>query len=279
MEIPIVRKFPFIDYGRPKDVGRPNHVDMSIILAAIKEYMKADEVELAIWILDHLPSYYKDNPPPEFVELRRKIFEQCLTTQDYIFDNSGERLTQEEIINYYNHPSQLRFKIVAEKVKALNDQGITPHITELGAGEFWLAVGMKQERLSFTYYPIVLNQDHLLRAEELLGPMVQPRKNCYEMYVCMETAEHLWSPQEIFHYYARYKIQAQYLAFSTPKYTCLGGMPDWEQKPIGHIRAWSPKQFHSFLSQYFYGFTWRHIDSDLMVFIGESQTTAYYQSP
>jgi len=270
VQIPKKQTFPFVDYGEPKNVGEPNHIDLKVIYNAIKEYMKADEVELAIYILNHLPSYYKDNPPVEFVELRRKIFEQVLTTQDYIYE-SEETPSKPDLYRYYKNPSQFRFTVVSEKVKQLNKDGIVPHITELGAGEFWLAYGMFMDGLAFTYYPICLNKDHFNRAKDLLGDrLVEEAKDGYEMYICMETAEHLWNVQEIYHYYARYKINAKYLAFSTPKYTCFGGIPDWELKPIGHIRAWSPLEFHSFLNQYFTGFKWFMHDSSLMVFTGET---------
>lgn len=272
MEIPKVIDSSETNIRAPLAPGHPSYCDIKPILQAVSEYMKADDVDIALYILDNLPGYYRDHVPVEATELKRKIFENLMTVQDYVYsaEDIACKASLDSLVQYYNHPSQYRFHVVANKIKELNEKDIIPHLTELGPGEYWLAYGMKMAGLKFTYWPIVLSKPCMARACELLGERVKladPQQT--EIFVCLETVEHMWAPVELFHYYARYKCDAKYLFLSTPKYTCFGGLPDWDTRTIAHLKTYTPAEFFKFITTYWPGYTWKHHDTDMIIMEGE----------
>jgi hypothetical protein len=43
---------------------------------------------------------------------------------------------------------------------------------------------------------------------------------------------------------------------STPKFTWAGGMNNWQERQLGHLRTWTPKEFLDFAQKSFKNFTW-----------------------
>jgi hypothetical protein len=56
---------------------------------------------------------------------------------------------------------------------------------------------------------------------------------------------------------------------STPKYTYASGNPEWRVRKAPHLRAYTPKEFTMIAQAMFPEYSFRYVDNEVMVLIGE----------
>lgn len=269
----------------PPDFGRPKHFDVDKFVETVEMFVNSDEVIIGLKMLEQLPGYYRDNMPKQIIDLKKNILNKIVTVRDYInYDGETYDKANEWEIKLHgkeNLPEGLhdfyrmyfcfpRSPITIDTIKKYNESDFIPHVVELGPSNYWLPYGLAKEGLKFTYEPITINQtaekDHLPRISQYQKGAADHQP---VIFVCFETIEHLWHPDDIYHYYARQGIDASVILMSTPKYTLLGGDDRKMERPnIEHLRTYTPTELLGFAQRHFQGYSWEYYDAEMMVIKG-----------
>jgi hypothetical protein len=253
-------------------MGKPLHFDPDHYLDSVEQMIRADEIVSALWMLDNMPGYYRDNKPQRALDIKKKIYQQLMTVVDYASDGDETKEASEDfskvpLEEYYRQPHcSPRGVITVGLVQSLNLDGYSANIVELGPANYWLPTALKSLNCDFTYEGYSINP--LVKSPIETIKSDKPIKN---IFVCFEVIEHLFSPDDIYHFYCKSKMDADYVLMSTPKYTLMGGLPDWDTRTLGHIRTYTPTEFVKFGTTHWHGLSWQIIDSDMMVLVGSKQ--------
>lgn len=260
-----------------EQVGKPKYFNVDLYLAAVEEMLNADELERALWMLDNLPGYYRDNVPQTVIVMKKRIYRQLMDVHDYLSDKheSGEKrdhdIPVEDLIDReFCWP---RGPIVEYRVNEYNLGGEIPLIVELAPADYWLPKGLAKKGKNFFYHGVSINKKAEERAkDELLGYWTKQTETA-KIFCCFETIEHLWNPDDIFHTFTRLNLDPEYIFLSTPKYTCFGGVPNWHERTLGHLRTYTPGEFLSFAKKHWPNYEWTYQDAPLMVIQGKKRLT------
>lgn len=253
--------------------GFPRYFDIDLYLNAVESMICADEVKFALVMLDNMPGYFRDNVPERAKYIRAKIYEQCMTVQDYINDKE-ESIEKSEI--HHKTPLDKQWKephfsprgeLIVKIVRELNQKGYCANIVELGPYNYWLPAGLQDEGLDFIYTPISVNP-HVKCPIQTKTESDKPLKN---IFVCFEVIEHLWNEDEIVHYFYKTQMNPDYVLISTPKYTCGHGLFNWDTRLLGHIRTWTPSELTLWCKKHWPSLNWYFVDSAMMISIGAKE--------
>ncbi len=218
-----------------------NDFNVKTFITCAEELLRADETERALWVLDNLPAYYRDNTPTEILELRNEVIKRIATPTLYA---NGDIEDMVDFANGHGMTDSLRGSIIKKEVEWFNKQGLQPHVIDYGPGEYWLPIILKKAGLKFSYEPIFLN----IRAHEKIAPFLKDLEPYIEgsprVFVACEIIEHLWNEQDIKSEMLSHGGFADIIHVSTPCYTYDISCTDWKQKSdLGHLRAYTPKEF------------------------------------
>lgn len=262
------------DRKDPVNLGRPNCFDVDQYLDCVEQMISADETTTALYMLDHMPGWYRDHIPVKAVNLKKALYRQFFTTLDYAENGTQasemSNAPKEVLIeNMQNERGYLTNQIV----ERFNSQGVNPHIFELGPGSYWLPYGLKALGRRFTYFGPSLNPYLQKAAAEGLEDHWQEKwmKHHPSIFICYEMIEHLSDPSEIYHHYVKSDLEADVILLSTPKYTFGGGMPDWQDNPLGHLRTYTPREFTDFATRHWPTHRWTIYAEPVMCLVGERQ--------
>lgn len=229
--------------------GKPLFFNLDTYFGLIDMYISADEVETALWLLDRIPSYYRDHPPQRLLETKEALHKAIWTPPQYagIYADVKDN-------DQWPH----RAHVIEETLK--QRQGPF-HIMELAPGSRFIETGLRSRGLDFTYECIGLDE----RVE------CEPLKGSINVFVCFELIEHLHNPHEIYQNYLKFNKRADLIFISTPLYTYGGGMGmEWRDRPLGHLRTYGPKDLYKVVSDMFVGFDqWTCHTSDTITLVGE----------
>ena len=224
-----------------------------------------DEVERALHLLDNLPAFYRDNEPQSVIDLRSKIKAKIMLPQDYasLATDDQQLCERDDIIHLLS-----RGQIVLNEVKQLNDQGITPHIVEVGPGNYWLPLNLAKAGYSFTYSAIGVVPDlHLAFKKDLPVNHQVQIEGSPVFFVAFEVIEHLQSVEELSILASRIK-NLRKIFLSTPRYTYEFNK-NWESKGLQHLRAYTPNEFLTEAQRLFKSAkTWQYLDDQPMTLMG-----------
>ncbi len=232
------------------DIGRPRYFSLDTYLAAIDGMINADEVERALWMVDNPPAYYRANPPAALTEMRNRLHRQLWTPVQYkgIYDGAH--------IDVENQAWPLRAQKLGEVIA---DAGGIPHVMELAPGGGWITAGLKHRGLSFTYESLSL---------DVGGVNELPIPGERVIFCAFEIIEHLSNEWEIYQNYLKFNRPADTVMLSTPLYTYAGGMDGWQTRELGHLRTYTPIEFHSIAARMFTGFDWECLTDDTILLTG-----------
>ncbi len=261
------------DRNDPSNEGRPTWFNVDQYLSSVEQMITCDEVTNALWMLDHLPGWYRDNPPPAVEMIRRRLLERFFTTLDYAKDGCtwADGIGKQDRATSLDHLNLERGALAFKYASMYNDQ---LHIHELAPGNYWLPVALNAADCKFTYYGPSLNA----RMQEDAAANIPNWRNISfnfkeppykSMFVCFEFIEHLADPSEIYHHYVKSGLDADVILLSTPKYTFGGGMGDWYNKDLGHLRTYTPNEFKEFAIKTWPKHDWILHDGPVMVLAGE----------
>lgn len=224
-------------------------------LDAANELVRADEVERAIHLLDNLPGFYRDNPPPEVAELKHKIVSRIATASFYAWVDANTTTHDGK-----NSPmiDTLRGRMIIEDVKNFNKHDQSPVIVDFGPGDFWVNEVLSSLDLSFRYEPITL-------ASRGVWPDRLNRWPDPVIFCAFEIIEHLWNEQDIRTEATKLGITPDIVHVSTPLYTFDTECEDWTvRQQLGHLRTYTPMEFNQILSRLFPEYTHMFYNSQIM---------------
>lgn len=256
----------------PRDetkMGRPSHFDPDHYLDSVEQMICADELVNALKMLEMLPSYYRDNYPARAQEIKYKLYRQIMSIRDYIGDISEEQVHSEA-----SHKTPLedqwsiphfhpRGRMMMDLVKEINASGDSAEIHEIGPANYWLPAALSKQGLRYSY------QGYSLRPQEDKVKAVRAAERSKTIFCCFETIEHLWNPDDIYHLFVKTGCNPDYILLGCPKHTLYGGMSNWEDRELGHLKAWSPKDLYEFLQKHWPEYDYTLHDSHMMVFKGK----------
>lgn len=222
---------------------------------AIEDMINADEVERALWMIANVPAYYRDHEPDRLKEIRRSLHRQLYTPVQYkgIYDGS--------VIDHERMLWPLRSRKTTELVQELNSKDIVPNIMELAPGGHWMAHGMAHRGCKFTYEFLDLDGGETPFTKPLSAP-------AFNIFIAFEVIEHLSNEWEVYQNYLKFERPADVVMISCPLYTYSGGMDDWRNRALGHLRAYTPNELHAIVSKMFQGFNWECVLDDTIVLTG-----------
>ena len=254
------------------NAGEIKGFDVKPFIDAAQWLLRSDEFERAMYVLDNLPAYYRDNVPQEVKDLKKHAYSQWMNLNDYVINPHDEIFDKERAVQSMN--GTLRGNMLRDHVKKANDEGITPHIVDMGPGEFWLPMALKETGHKFTYYGYCLQKRQEGRVREYLGDIWQdktPDKNV--IFNACEIIEHITKPEyDITQLFYRMCPNAETIYISTPLYTFGGGNFKWEEQSekglLGHLRAYTPKEFYKVVTDMFPGYVLEFIPNEIMMIKG-----------
>lgn len=256
------------DRNDPRNMGRPSFFSLDTYLALIEQYIMADEVDTALYLLEHPPGWYRDNVPVEIVQLRDQLYRRFFTTLDYGKDGCTiEQVASQPIEQLKAGASLERGWLTLETVKSL----VHPWIFELGPGNYWIPLMLRAHDLTFSYFAPSLNAQMQRDAEKELGwrwadRPLQP--NQPKIFICFEMIEHLPRPEEIYQHSVKAGGDFDVILLSTPKYCYGGGMPNWHKNDLGHLRTYTPNEFTQFARKHWPLHDWAYYDGPVMMLKG-----------
>ncbi len=216
----------------------------------------ADEIERAIILLDNLPAYYRDHIPNRAKDMHERLHKQTWTPVQYkeLYDCNLDSMA-----NYW----PARADITANILRTEYANGSTPNLMEYAPGSFWLPYLLNKRGLAFTYQHIGLDGP----PKELAVP--QPTgKELVNVFVAFEIIEHLSNHWEIYQNYLKLEKPAKHVIMSTPLYTYAGGMNNWQTRELGHLRAYTPREFLEIAAKMFKNRQWKAWTDDTIVICG-----------
>jgi len=236
-------------------IGQPRYFSPDLACDVVEQLIDADEVERALLLLDNMPAFYRDNPTPRMLEIRESLHRQLWTPAQYVGIYSGLKLTDESVMASW----ALRYHLVEKEVERL---GPGTHIMELAPGAHILPAGLRLKGLEFTYESMSLDAHTGDRALEVSGPVI---------FCAFELIEHSSNEWEIYQNYLKFKRKADVVMLSTPLYTYGGGMNNWRERELGHLRTYTPAEFHKIAAQMFSGYDWDCKTDDTIVLTGRAR--------
>lgn len=251
-------------------LGIPKHFDPDHYLDSVEQMICCDEIETALYMLSHMPGYYRDNPPERALEIKRKLYKQLMSITDYAND-PGETKEQAEsggveLKDHWKHPHyHPRGEIMTSLCKTLNEAGYYAEIHEFGPAMGWLPAALEDLKIEHSYngYDIKGNK----KQEHLINSDLKKRT----VFCSFEVIEHLWNPDDIYHCYAKTGIDADYIAIGCPQYTLYGGLPGWDYRELGHLRTYTPMELLDFCQKHWHGYDWQFHSSNMMLMYGKKK--------
>lgn len=257
------------------NIGRIETFQIEPYLTLAKMLCDADEPERALIVLEQLPAHYRDHLPVEIVKLRGKISGAMITAHAYMSCDLDAKVDVEQGTSLLN--GLLRGKLLKAEVEGLQGIEFSPHIVDVGPGEYWALLGLDAEKLRFTYEDVSMLKRTGKQAWEMVSregiarhvwPKWRGKEEIYfpKIFVALEIIEHLPSPLDL-------RIEAlrhcgewpEHVHLSTPMYTYDGAKKEWD-KPCGlpHLRAYTPQEFIDAAKSIFPGYRWDFYGSQIM---------------
>lgn len=252
-----------------KNIGKLEFFDPNPWVQVANQMIAGDEPISAIKLLTKLPpGYYRDNMPVEFKEILDKITAK-LATPHYYMSNIHDQVIHDDGKAVQSIEGTLRGDLIRQEIEFFNSKGYTPHITDLGPGEYWLPIALKELGYKFTYEGIGLNMKARAQAQEVLpSEMVPYIPGSPRVFVACEIIEHLHHPRDIVTDYLRAGGNANVIHISTPKYSfdCSKKKLNWDTEfnDAGHVRTYTPKEFVSIVGELFPEFELQFYDQVIM---------------
>jgi hypothetical protein len=223
--------------------------------------VRHDEVERALLVLDNIPAQYRDHIPENLVRLRAQIMAARCTTHAYFTEGLDLAPRPDTALETLHRTA--RGMLIEWEVRRYNEMGRSPHLVDLGPGEYFIPIALQKLGRSFTYWPIAADLRTAGQAAELIAPVLCKMPSPIEprIFVALEVIEHLPYVDDIHTECLRHVGGfPEHIHLSTPRYTFDVVGPDREwRKPCGlpHLRAYTPREFSNEAQRLFPGYAWQ----------------------
>ncbi len=239
------------DLNDDKNTGRPLYWRLSVHAKAIEQMIRADELQIALQMLENVPGWWRENYPEELSRIRRIIYRQTYDSIEYATDDEEADCPREMGEAQWDSPYMYpRAEIISQIVKKYNADGQRPWIFDLGASHGNLPLGLLKTVHDFDYLGVGMNHRIIQKLKGWVRSVwkEKPTNAQPTILYCSEVLEHMMNPQDLVHTAHKQMIEWDQILLSVPLY-CLGhGLPDWETRRMGHVRNWTQKEFSDFAS-------------------------------
>lgn len=252
-------------------IGKPFYFDIELIKKCIDQYMKIDEVRFALQMCDMLPAHLRENPPSDILNIKKKIYQRTYDQIEYATDdeeaNCKREFGEDQWHSIYCFP---RAQIVEDALSELNKNGIIPWIYDLGCSHGNLPLGLLKFGFKFKYFGRGMNYRIVEKLKGWLGDVwaERPEPGQPTILTCFETLEHCFNPHDLVHSSYKVGVDFDQIFLSTPKGTLGGGLPEWDNRRVGHVRTWNLSEFLEFAQKSWPGYKWQYFDAYSMVLKG-----------
>lgn len=231
----------------------------------VESLIQMDEVERALLVLDNVPAEYRDAPPENLFNLRREIQASLCTPHAYMSSGLDAKVMPEHAIPNLHH--NLRGQLIEAEVKKYNAAGKIPHLVDVGPGEYWVPIALKQIGYRFTYWDVAFDTGTQAAAHPILNMRVaRPLPDQPRIFLALELIEHLPATSDLSVECLRHCGDwPERVHLSTPRYTYDSREKDW-RKPCGlpHLRAYTPTEFLAEARKLFPGYEWQIYSNRIM---------------
>ncbi len=259
------------DLNDEKNCGRPLFWKLTVHIKAIEQLIRADELQMALKMLDMVPGWWRDSYPEELSRIKRIIYRQTYDQIEYATDDEEADCPREMGEQQWDSPYMYpRAEIISQIVKKYNSEGRTPWIFDLGCSHGNLPLGLIKSDHRFYYKGAGMNHRIIEKLKEWVGAVWNEKPLLGEPTIlyCTEVLEHAFNSHDIVHSSYKPGIEWDQILLSVPLY-CLGhGLPDWETRRLGHVRNYTPQEFLEFASKSWPGYSWMLYKSASMVLVG-----------
>ncbi len=251
------------------DIGKPIYWDLETHIKAIIGMIRADEIQIALTMLDSVPGYYRDNYPLELTEIKKTLYQNLYDQIEYATDDEEADCTREfgeaQWSSGYMYP---RAEIITNLIKSLFPR--SPWIFDLGCSHGNLPLGLIKSNQSFTYYGVGMNHRIQQKVKGWVGEhwCEAPINDQPTILYCTEVLEHMMNPHDLVQSAYKVGVNFDHILLSVPKYTLGGGLENWDSRRLGHVRTYTPKEFLEFADKSFPGYKWNFYDAFSMVVHG-----------
>jgi len=260
------------DQNDPNNLGRPLYFSLENYIETIIGLIRSDEIQSALWLLDHPPGWIRDNYPPELTKIKNTIYQNTYDQIEYATDDEEADCTRElgeaQWDNGYMFP---RAEIISNLIKSMFPK--SPWIFDLGCSHGNLPLGLIKSGHSFTYRGAGMNYRIQQKVKGWIGKHWQekPVNDQPTILYCTEVIEHCFHPEEIVHSAHKVGVDFDHILLSVPMYTLGGGLPNWDTRRLGHIRTWTPREFLAFADKGWPGYDWQLYQAYSMVLYGKKR--------
>lgn len=235
----------------------------------VESLIHQDEVERALLVLENIPAKFRDNIPANLVKLKAEILAYSCTPDSYKSDKNDASVRPDESVKLLE--GLLRGALVKKEVTIYNEAGLTPHIVEMGPGEYFIPIGLNKLGFDFTYWDIACNPSNRMNFNYLIKMPKPKESNQPCIFIAHELIEHLPSTDELVIEALRHcGGYPERVHVSTPYYTFDENDKDW-RKPCGlpHLRAYTPNELINEMVSLFPGYFWALYPGQPMSVVGQ----------
>jgi hypothetical protein len=265
------------------EIGRPLYFDMNKHIEAIVQMIRADELQIALQMIDQVPAWYRENRDGRLENIRRTLYKNLYDQIEYASDDEEAECTREfgekQWDSGYMFP---RANIILDLIQKLNYGGqggahpIKPWIFDLGCSHGNLPLGLMKCRLSFSYKGVGLNGRIVSKVKEWVGDYWADEPSLYSdpfdrqssILYCTEVIEHCMNPMDIVQSAYKVGVQWDYILLSVPLGCLGGGLENWDSRRLGHVRGWTKQEFVEFADKNWPGYKWQLTVAPSMVLLG-----------
>lgn len=241
--------------------------DIDRCAAYVEDLIFHDEVERALLVLENIPAYYRDHVPARLAALRLEIERARFTVHTYVESDLDATLPAGDAVATLRH--LLRGRLAESEVRRYNEQGITPHIVDMGPGGYVVPIALRELGVKFTYWDVALNAK-ARDATRDLPRVAKPDANQPVIFLALEIIEHMPDPSEIFVEALRQSGKCpERIHLSTPLYTYDTEHLNWRDTGLPHLRAYTPADFYISANQVFPGYEWTLFKDQIMSLRGQ----------
>lgn len=253
------------------EIGKPLFWTVERHVEAVEQLIRADEIDLAMQMCDMVPSFYRtpERYPKELGDIKQAVARQLYDQIEYSNDDEEAECTREfgeaQWTNGYMHP---RADIIKNILKELWPK--TPWIFDLGCSHGNLALGLMQDNLGFTYKGVGLNWRIVQKVKKWCGLhwSDKPVNQQPTILFCSEVLEHASRVEDIVTTALKECVDWDVVILSVPLNTLGGGLPNYTDRRLGHVRCFSEHELYAFASKHWPGRKWELTLADSQVIVG-----------
>lgn len=256
------------------EIGKPLYFSLEAHVAAVESLVRSDEIELALRVADMVPSWYRvpANYPPELAEIKRVVARQLYDQVEYSNDNEEAECTREfgesQWGTAYMHP---RDQIITQIVRAAHNSRQSAWIFDLGCSHGNLPLGLLKELgPGFTYKGVGLNWRIVQMVREWARDVWRDESEPQQLKVlyCSEVLEHASRLEDVVTTALKECVDWDVVLLSVPLNTLGGGLPNYHDRRLGHVRCFNEQELFEFASKHWPGRTWEMTLAASMVIVG-----------